>query len=304
MGKISSGINAQVGKSTMYKSRRPNRRRMKKSMNFNRRVEKALQATLKESNTLIENYSFRLEAGGFGSQNHASICNILTHGDLTNIWNKIGTLFNQVQGSNSVAQKFCIDSYHVELMLKNQGQTATIVDVYDIVPRNDTILSPVAAFATGMTDQNASTAYNPLDQKWGVTPFQSHLFTTTYKVLNKTRYLLSPGAIEIINVRDSRCRVVDYERIARLGSNNSQMYRGISRSLYVVIRGEPINDATTKTNVSTSSCAVDFISNETYNYSWSPQAMSKIDVVGLYGTVSTANSLLPSTGTVGAPTYA
>jgi len=192
--------------------------------------------------------------------------------------------------------KFVINSIQIEIVLKNQAQTNAICDLYECIPRNDTADSVSTMFAQGLIDQNSTST----DLAYGVTPFQSNALCSLYKILKKTRYLLAPGATEIIEYRDTTPKNIDWERITQFGSSASQVYRGISKSWLLVVRGEPTNDSTNKTTqFSTSNAKVDYVTSEIYTYQYAINNAVQTKYTNNYNALSNApDVLLESTGAV------
>jgi len=97
------------------------------------------------------------------------------------------------------------------------------VDCYEIICRKAVttqgaaaIVGPADCFNKGFALQNLLGANTALGSTTpGVTPFQCKLFTSHFKILKKTRVLLSPGQATHFMYRDTKKRQYIYENASR-----------------------------------------------------------------------------------------
>lgn len=296
---LANGINGYVSKRRTYTARKPNRGKYRQKLRFQHRVEKAIENSLVEQQQLIQNSTQRI-ATGANSQSYGAIVIGLSKLDLTNIFTQIGTTVQGTPALTGKAMRYTVNSQQISICMKNQVQGSTIVDLYELLPRTDTASTAAGLFGTGMTDQNSTNT----DIAWGTSLFDCNAVCSMYKIVNVQRYLLAPGAIELIEIRKSKPVTIEYERILGVSASNGNVYRGISTVYLAIIRGEPTNDATTKTNVGTLQTAVDFVVNEKYRYSYSLNNMTQTSYNNGFQTVTTPDSILIDTGAVINPTNA
>jgi len=286
----STGNGGYTSNRMVYKGKRRNRRRVRKVRNFNKRVVKAVENNVLEKANFHTISTVRLPTSGaaHGNQYNATVVVQNSQADLASIYNQI-SVSTGATGSNNIpiksfAQRYMITGYMCNFMMKSMTNTSQIVDLYFVVPRFDTANGPSTCFSSGFADQNAS----GVSANWGVTPYMSNLFTTSWKILSKRRVVLAPGASENIEYKDGRNYTVNYERI---NSNSSNLYyKGLTKCVLVIARGEPLNDSTTMTAISTSKVAVDFAIAETYYYTYAPLNNVFTTTGGSFGAIASANS--------------
>lgn len=291
----------------LYRSRhkRGYRRRFKYVRRFKRRVEKALESTVLEQAQYIVSSSNVITSGSRGNGTGIGVVNqqgqaiplvILSYADLNGIMGKIGTSVGGVPALTSKVQKFIINNVNVRMMFKNQSNISVIADLYELAPRVDTTSTPLTLWQTGMSDQNSVNA----DLVPGVTPFQSNLLCSIFKIMSKTRYLLSPGAVEVCEIRRRRPITINNERIQQLSSTGASTYKGISRTFMLCIQGEPADDATTNTFVQAGQAKISWTTTEIYDYSYAINNTVKTDTVdSTSGVLAQAKTTLVDTGATG-----
>jgi len=295
----SRGLNGYVGKATLARPRhrRGGQRRRRFQKKFKSKVMKVIQDTQLEKNNYHIVNNFRASAL-VGKQIYDQILVKNGGGDLNAVFNLINTGFAGVPGLTNKTMKFFINTYVANITMKNQANTSAIVDLYTMVPRTDLVNSIETYWVNGFADQNSSTLY----QEYGTTPYMNQQVCQNFKIQGKTRYLLSPGAIELVEIRETRKVQIPWERITAVSGTPpaaAATYRGISKVWFVIVRGEPENDSTTKTLVSTSPVSVDFITNETYFYSYFVTDSTKSDLAKALGTITTASTTLVETAATG-----
>lgn len=158
-----------------------------------------------------------------------------------------------------------LNRIYAETSFTNMSEATVYVDLYECTPRHSigNANNPGAAANEGIADASGSTAsLNSLCS----TPTMSRQFTALWKIHKKFSFELSQG--------QSHCHKASY----MMGQKWNQSLYGVygsgwyldnfSKSMLVIIRGVPLNDQTTKTNVSTSSTAVDMVRKESFYYSY------------------------------------
>lgn len=290
-----NGAPGYVGAKVGYKTRR-NRRKG----GFVKKVERIVSNKLLEKANLQITTQKRIANTAAGTQAYAVVLVQNSKADLNSIFSHIGTPVAGGQPASTLpSQKFTVTSYCAQIMCKNQSNVSVMVDLFELFPRRDTQSLPDTVFLNSFIDQGSTGQ----DTVWGASPFQANAFCTMFKINKKSTYMLTPGATEIIDFRDSKDYVIEYERIAQnnLGANPIIGYKGLTRYFFAIVRGEPVNDSTTKTNVSTSLYAVDFIMNECYYYTFLPQNVVQSAISNSFSAVAAQNSVLIDTGATVTP---
>jgi len=256
---------------------------------------------MEESQQYINTQSLSLTATT-AHQGYGSVLTLNSYYDLNQMFTIMGTSVDGSSAPTGKASKFCITSTAIEVSMKNQFQTNAIVDIYEIIPRQDTATTVSACFGNGMVDQNSSGT----DTTVGVTFFESNLLCSLYKILRKTRYLLAPGATEIFTARSKKRIMIDWERIASVGTSPTQVYRGKSKIYMAIIRGEPTDDGNAR--ICTAPSKVDFVTTEIYRFTYTPNNMVITTAVntalGPTGTNPVISLLEPTGAVVSGPTGA
>jgi len=290
------GISGYTGYKTLYSKRRPNRRRINRVRKFNKRVEKAVTDRLceKANYHVIQNLRIAVPVG---TQQYSVPLVQNSYADLNAIYGKITTPPAGITSPGTAGTaKYTITSYYCNMLMKNQSNVSCIVDLYLIIPRIDQTATLTTTFSVGMSDQSDSGA----DLLYGVTPYQCNRFCTLNVIKQKKRYVLAPGATQCIEYTDKRNYEIQNERINYNGGTTVS-FKGLTKSWLAIVRGEPENDSTTKTLVSVAPTAVDFITNETYYYTYTPLMMSYTNHSNNLGVITTGSSVLIDTGATVVP---
>jgi len=297
-GYRSAGPRGYVASSRMARSRRLPRRSLRRRLNFKKRVVNAIEDRLLEKSQLIINGTQRISAP-VSQQNYGAVMIQNSYADLQAISTAIVTpVSGGVSGGTLGAMKFTVCAYFANLCMKNNCSASSIVDIYCLMPRVDNTQAISTQFATGLnTDQKMTNG----DIQWGVTPYMSNRLCTLNRIMWKKRYVLAPGAVEIVEVSDRFNYEVQNERLNYVNSNQPLHFRGLTKIYFAIVRGEPVNDSSTKTNLSTSVCAVDFITSETYYYTFSILNAVGTTQNGTFQSIVTQNSVLIDTGATVTP---
>lgn len=163
---------------------------------------------------------------------------------------------------------FLLRGCTVETRFTNQDKGNVEIILYDLTVRRDVTvadqgaLNPLSAWSTGLTeDASGSSTTVAARTNLGSTPFDSKLFTQYYKVMKTTKLILSQGASHIHKVHIKGSRMMDAALV-----NREQYLRGLTHLTIAVVNGFPLNDQTTKTNVTTGVAAVDFVTTVRIQY--------------------------------------
>nr|WAE42969.1 MAG: capsid protein [Cressdnaviricota sp.] len=161
--------------------------------------------------------------------------------------------------------RFYLLSCSAELLMTNQELSNCRYTIYDIIARRDINAaandSPGTAWATSYADEGGS---NSDYQIVGSTPFSSDLFTQFFKVIKVTHGVLAQGQTHCHKIQFHPMRLIDGEYIQSV----TYGYKGLSCYTMVVYHGEPQNDSTTKTQVSTGASTLDIVYRKQYKYTW------------------------------------
>lgn len=305
----SAGINGYVGKRSMYIKKRVGKRK-RRAMKFGRRINNIVRSGKLEKNiySVLSTSKAQVAVNTAGGQASNLLATKLSGGDVIAIRGQINTNSGLTAGVGTFStalSDFYVNAYLLQIMMKNQAQTNAIIDLYETVPRVASLLDPVTQFTAMVGAQlGSATDYN----KWGWTPFQCPPFCQAHKIINKTRYLLAPGATEIIDIRDTRRQKIElckYYAINDTVAATTMAVPRYTRHFWVIVRGEPTHDNTTKTLISTSSYDVDFVMREDYHYTYDMEEKnSQIGLLNNLGAVAAEAEILEPTGAVVAPAQA
>lgn len=206
---------------------------------------------------VVQNSSGRLTAG-VGVQAYATIG---TYFDKTDIV----SLFATGPGSTYSSTRIQLRSVHAVAMVTNQETANCYATIFDIIPKRDGStgsVSPLAVLQAGMADNVgaiASTYTCP-----GATPYSNPRFTEFFKVVNRTEVVLSPGQTHSHVVHYAPNKMYSHE----LDSFITGGIRGVTMWSVILYHGSPCNDITTKTQVSLSACALDYVIKEEYKFAY------------------------------------
>jgi len=301
--RVNIGAPGYIGARTGYRSRRRrfNRRGRGRGSALIRKVQRiVMDKMVEKANIQLQTYT-RIASTVNASQGYATVLVQNSQGDLTTIYNNINAPSigpsGPFGGTPATAVKYTITGYVADIMMKNQTNASVIIEMYELFPRHDLKFLPSQSFANGFTDQGSTGQ----DVKWGCSPFMCNAFTVMFKINNKRIYMLAPGATEIINFRDSKNYLIDYERLNQTNTAGLIGYKGLSRYFFAIVKGEPVNDSSTKTLVNSGPYAVDFFMNEVYYYTFLPLAVVSSSLSSALGTITTGNSVLIDTGATVTP---
>lgn len=307
----STGVSGYVGKRNLYKHKSlPKRRKMRlrKRIRFIERIIDKKDIVKNSQMFLVSN---RLAITASGSQAYGTILVQNSFGDLSQIGNNIVSSMVGGTFANKKIPHFNVNTFSASITMKNQVNANMIVDMYECSPRTnatqsiDNLLSTSLATAAG--NNYLVTNTNNLDTSWGTTLYDCPMVTQNYRINRKVRYLLAPGACEIIELRDKRDYKIDMSQFYSIATAPSagNYLRNKTKVYFFIVRGEPINDSTTKTNVGTTIGAVDFITHESYFYSYKVDDLAQsVNKQSTIGTITTGSSVLIDTGATVNPSSA
>lgn len=159
--------------------------------------------------------------------------------------------------SGYATNKFIVHTAYMEQKITNMDKGNVQITLYDVVPKRDISDSNyymIAAFTNGLADMNdvGGTTHNI--SNLGATPFDSPRFCQYFTVKNVTKVTLGQGQCHIHRTRVNVNRVFTEELFQSL-----VYLRGITTSTMLIANGLPLNDQTTKTNISTGAVVLDVV---------------------------------------------
>lgn len=142
----------------------------------------------------------------------------------------------------SITQKFAIDRIRIESRFKNMTNVPIEMRLYDIVSRRDdegTISLPTTQWSLGYANQDDPTIPGITSASFpGAEPFESKLFTQTFKVLKKTTVHLQAGSEHKHIIFGRPPQIMDIELVNRFTVVGRR-----TRFLMCVIEGGVTNNA-------------------------------------------------------------
>lgn len=181
--------------------------------------------------------------------------------------------------------KFFLQTTKSKLTFTNQDLATCYVKIYSLVPRfhlptgND----PISLWDIGLENQTLVPAFNTQYLDAYATPFRSQTFCLFWKVDKVTEFELGQG--------QSHCHETTYHTNKEVHGqiNNKFAYlRDLSKVNMIVASGTPINDLTNKTNVSTSSCAIDVVEHVIKEYTYAAAQRTIRQYTNTLGAITTA----------------
>lgn len=151
--------------------------------------------------------------------------------------------YNVVGASNCYDYRLYLKSICMDVEVTNNGSGPVIIDVYTIAVRKpydvatsvhnlySTSLSELAATPNGGTVTNTKTA---------LTPFDAPNFTTFWRVLKKTEYIIGAGNTVTLQLRSAADKYIEGKSM----SSSVQGMRGLTKAFLFTWHGQPTNHGT------------------------------------------------------------
>jgi len=178
-----------------------------------------------------------------------------TYADLNNVSNNIPS-YND---TTKILMKGIKKTAH----FTNQAKSNVFVDIIEFTYRRTTTANFGTLWNNGLADQVAGVD----SATYGVTPFMSTALTQFVKINKIFTIELGAGRSHrhVSNYRMNKA--FSRQVLAETATSGSEAYlSGWTRGCIFLLRGEPLNDQTTKTTVVPSSCAVDFVLTQETRY--------------------------------------
>jgi hypothetical protein len=190
------------------------------------------------------------------------LLNLFSPTDINNLLSKYGTQGTQVAGTG--VNRIYLDKVYASVKLANIYLTNCEVILYDCVARKDLPDASITAntdtsWSQGLLDE--ASGANAVLVPGGI-PFDSQIFNTYWKVMNTTRMTIAAGAIHT--------HVIEFAPHCMMGSEYATRtaggYQDLTYSCLMVLKGQPVNDNTTKTTVTYSVAGVNIIDEVSYHF--------------------------------------
>jgi len=204
------------------------------------------------------NDTLRITAGAsFQSVNDV----VLNHcNDLT----AMALLINSSSVPGYKTTKYILHSAYKEIKLSNMDKGNVQVTLYDLVPKRDLSnnqYDPITSWTNGLADCVNNGSTTPAISNLGSTPFDSPRFCQNWTVKKSTKITLAQGQCHTHRIYLKVNRVINREL-----TQDQFHLRGLTAHTLIVANGLPLNDQTTKTNISTGAVVIDMISMTRYVY--------------------------------------
>lgn len=185
-----------------------------------------------------------------------------------------------------------IDTITVDTEITNQSKSTTYLDLYEITPRFsfESAYDPVNVISSGSTAEGVSTGAVSL----GLRPTMIKKFTYMYSIHKKFTIELGQG--------QSHRHTATYHVQKRYNEayydllGGSRQLPQVTKWLLIIASGAPLNDSTTKTNVSTSTVALDIVRKERYKFLYTQPAYTTYTFVSSLPAITTGNVMDPGSG--------
>jgi len=180
-----------------------------------------------------------------------------------------------------------------EMMITNMSEATAFVDLYEIVPRyiTDIAFNPALAMNSGIIDVSGTTA---TATSLSTTPYMSPILTTLYNIKKKYRVEIPQGRTHVHKSNYLMGQNYDRELFNVFGIN--KFVRNFTKSILVIASGQPINDQTTKANVSTAAVELDVVSKTRFQFHYNNPTNRTYKFSNFLPAIATPFLLDPGTG--------
>jgi len=170
----------------------------------------------------------------------------------------LDTTSNNVPGYNDTT-KVLMKGMKKTVHMTNMAKSNVFIDIVEFTYRRTTTANFGHLWNAGLADQVAGVD----SATYGVTPFMSTALTQFIKINKIFTIELGAGRSHrhVSNYRMNK--EFSRQQLAETATAGGNAYMaGWTKGCVYILRGEPLNDQTTKTTVVPSSCAVDFVITE------------------------------------------
>lgn len=239
--------------------------------------------------------TFRIETAT-GTQNYASVS-----------WLGVPALNNMSVGASSGSGAKTADLWvkgaNVSLMMTNNCNANLFMEIWEGYYRRSSKNEASYLWNQGLKDQGMSGPTVPSgfttmpDNTYQMDPLKSRLFCQFVRITDVQTVELGPG-----HSHQHRSRLYANAKYSNelywehMVQDSVPYIDGFTRLLMVIIRGGPINDETTQTNVSTAPVAVDCVMTTKYNYFYNTPNTTSTYTSGSFPSISIPKTINEASG--------
>lgn len=206
-------------------------------------------------------------------------------------WADLNNVTNNVPGYNDTT-KVLMKGIKKTVHFTNQAKSNVFVDIIEFTYRKTSTGNFGHLWNAGLADQVSGVD----SATYGVTPFMSTALTQFVKINKIFTIELGAGRSHrhVSNYRMNKA--FSRQVLAETQTANSEAYiAGWTRGCIFLLRGEPLNDQTTKTTVVPSSCAVDFVLTQETRYFYGEPTNTAIEYNSTLATTGVTEYLMDDT---------
>lgn len=197
-----------------------------------------------------------------GTQGVINGASLFTYDDIVSF----NDLFAAIVTPNlNLNQKYFVQDVKSAMMITNQSTDIAKITLYDCIARYGGISSnyytPEAAWNTGLTYANGQQTQ---DNRPGGKPFVVPGFTENWYVAKSTEIVLATGGHHIHYLNPKVNQVISKD-LTQKSASQYATFPKLTAYTMVVAHGFPVNDGTTKTNISTAQGALDIVHIKEYH---------------------------------------
>lgn len=188
-------------------------------------------------------------------------------------WLSVPVLNNMVSGATGTSGPKTGTVYLkggvLSVMMTNNSNANAFIEIWEGYYRKSCKDSASTMWKQGLTDQGATgpVAHSSYpDLLYGMDPLKSRFFTQFCRVTDVKSLELGPGRSHQHRSRLYANLKYNNEIYYEYNPNTFDYLGGVTRFVFVIARGAPINSLATPGNVTTAITALDFIATTKYNY--------------------------------------
>jgi len=249
------GVTSQFDRTNVYRRRRMPRYKRRRWVRFLKKTRAALMKDV-GTKTVLRNSQLSsswaddsqrmLTANIYGADGAAATASHCGNDDLVQIFGNDSDLSNQTAKALFGSSVLDITLTNLSTVIEGTQNTGLEVDIYDIVYRKKqdatTFHNLVGVAQTNTGAINGSATQITLDKR-GVTFFDfPNLGQMGVKILRKKKYFLGAGECATYQLRDAKNRAFVRQNID--DSDENYIYPGSTRTIAIIVKGVPTNDAT------------------------------------------------------------
>lgn len=217
-------------------------------------------------------------------------------------------IFANDAGLNLTNSKCMLRSQRQALEICNMSNTSCYLRVYDYIYRHDLpSYNTSGSFISSPSQWNTVMIINGFAVGGSVIAsttlsgnvYANNTFTSYCKVVKQRLIELSPGQVIKLDQSDNKPKSLNANIVGHTlyGGGNPACFamRGFSRGLLLQLWGQPVDDQSNATLVSTDKCKLSIIQKTIYEYQWisdtSPNSYLSVNSLGAVATAQSINEL-------------